>query len=611
MVRPKTRLPAVVIASVCVGWILVCMPTLARGDAAFIVTPTSVRQGADVTLAGNVVTSTTASTSSSTTLTTASTAATTTTVRTSHRSPTAATAGTSTSTTVARSQAALPCRQVIFESAAFAGLGTNGTPQTVDANVGPDGSYSQSVTLSDTVATGGYTITALCGATTVGTMAIQVRPLLPLSSSTYAAEQLWALATLVAVVLVFLLWRQWGSPYAKTKRSLTRAQAAAANAARIPQLQQQLDALQPTPRLLVGLDNRVSTSKCVALLWTATVMYGVLTLGFIAVASDQFRLFTSLIGSFPGVYLALLGGPFAAAVGARAIMDSYVPTRVQKPPAQSSGLFDIIADDNSNVDLVDTQYTLFNLVAVAVVLAQFIHRPGFGAPDIPWFLAALTGTAAATYLAHKALGSNAPHIDDVIPDHARMGQQVAAFGVNLALPTAPTGATTVITVGGQIAANPTTVTPEQVTFVVPAASATGYGVDPVDVVIKTNGGSTDVEHLALTVTPDSPQIDRADPPIVTRGTDFAVLGHNLFAPADLDYNGVPNQASTGRPVSLVPSPTWVAPPNPPAAVILPRTGNLDDRDGRIVYTIPANTIPGNYILTLDPTAAGGTPLTVQ
>jgi len=60
-----------------------------------------------------------------------------------------------------------------------------------------------------------------------------------------------------------------------------------------------------------------------------------------------------------------------------------------------------------STDLYDFQYTLFNLVALAIVIFLFGAHPGKGFPGIPDFLAILTGGSAAAYTINKGLTSNA------------------------------------------------------------------------------------------------------------------------------------------------------------------------------------------------------------
>ena len=51
--------------------------------------------------------------------------------------------------------------------------------------------------------------------------------------------------------------------------------------------------------------------------------------------------------------------------------------------------------DDGNTDLADTQYVLFNVIAAFIVVVEFLRAPLNGPPDIPAFLAVLTGASAA------------------------------------------------------------------------------------------------------------------------------------------------------------------------------------------------------------------------
>jgi hypothetical protein len=467
------------------------------------------------------------------------------------------------------------------------GTGADGNPIVESAQVDQSsGKFSQEVAVPRSTALGSYQITATCAGTTIGVVQLQVLPLLPLSRSNYWAEQIIALLVLVALVAIYFIWRQYrrGHP----------APAAGQQGAGQNNAAQGAGTAGPTA--IVGQDNRTSTSKFIALIWTVIVLYGVLTLGFIAISGDQVGLLSDLLGTFPGVYLVLLGGPFAALVGARVINTNIVPSRQQKPPAAGPSPMDIVADDEGNIDLVDTQYTLFNLAAAVVVLGQFIHRPGFGAPEIPWFLAALTGSSAATYLANKALSSNSPSISAVVPNRARVHQQVAITGTNLWVASAPADAKTTVTVNGQgtVVLDETSSPPPtdtQIVFDIPAPSTAGYGNQPLQVAVQTNGGAMAVANAALTVAADDPRVVRVTPTSPPAGTDVTVSGNNLFAPGDLDYTGSPKDNTTSRRIFLVDANTAVA------SAPLTLGAGADDQGGTVTIPGGANGIAaGTYFV---------------
>ena len=107
-------------------------------------------------------------------------------------------------------------------------------------------------------------------------------------------------------------------------------------------------------------------------------------------------------------YFLLLGGPFAAAVAAKGIVTAKVqkdptaktntaaasatavPTETTTPAEATAA--DLIMNDDGDTDLVDTQYALFTLVAVAyfvgtlvVTTLDYLHgsRAVVGLPQIP------------------------------------------------------------------------------------------------------------------------------------------------------------------------------------------------------------------------------------
>ena len=195
---------------------------------------------------------------------------------------------------------------------------------------------------------------------------------------------------------------------------------------------------------LVGLDNRASTSRTIALLWTIVVGYCLLALVLIATAKhssatpippDQIPdgFIEAALKPLAPAYIVLLGAPFAAAVGAHAIVSQRTKSgRLQKSTSASRpNPLQIVTDDDGNIDLVDLQYTLFNLIAATFVLTQFIPHPAQGIPNIPAALAVLTGVSAAVYTSNKAATSNPATITDVLTPSVLPGQLAAVAGENL------------------------------------------------------------------------------------------------------------------------------------------------------------------------------------
>ena len=340
---------------------------------------------------------------------------------------------------------------------------------------------------------------------------------LPVGRSAFVAEQLWSLGILAALCLLLALLRQlaktqnWQYKHFKEKNAVTPRGARRGGNLNPEQKQFVKWSRTHWTSVFVGTDGRLSTSKTMAILWTFALAYMLLVMGLIAAAATEpGNTLSALISATSGLYLVLIGGPFAAAVLAKATVSTGTATgRLQKSYSASTNLTDIIANDQGNTDLVDSQYTLFNLIALAIVLVAFVRKPGFGAPDIPGFLAGLTGASAATYAANKAAISNAPVISQVIPALARIGQRVTAHGTNLHA-AAGDDATTTVTVGGfQATVAAQDVQADHVTFTIPPPTAGTYPSDrPVGVAITTVAGATAVKPDGITVLEDKITVTR-------------------------------------------------------------------------------------------------------
>lgn len=183
--------------------------------------------------------------------------------------------------------------------------------------------------------------------------------------------------------------------------------------------------------LVTGADNRRSTSKTIAVAWTIVTAWMVVTEAYVAIGGAAS--FSDLLNGASDLYFVLLGGPYAAAALAKATTQSKVSAgTLSKPPsAKGPNAIDVIADDNGNVDLYDFQYTLFNALALLIVIFTFVAHPGHGLPDIPQFLAILTGGSALTYTVNKSIASDSPKIIAVHPEKAHVGDVVTIIGVGL------------------------------------------------------------------------------------------------------------------------------------------------------------------------------------
>lgn len=156
--------------------------------------------------------------------------------------------------------------------------------------------------------------------------------------------------------------------------------------------------------------------------------------------------------------LLLLGGPFASAVIAKGIV-SY---QTQQDPASKSGTAatagtantmsmtvaeppsatDIVNGDSGAPSLVDTQYSIFSLIAILYFVGRFIanlDKYATGAaiadkarflPQIPSALLGLTSLAALTYVGNKAVQTQGLRVVSFSPDPAPANSSVRATVVN-------------------------------------------------------------------------------------------------------------------------------------------------------------------------------------
>jgi len=282
--------------------------------------------------------------------------------------------------------------------------------------------------------------------------------------------------------------------------------------------------------LFHGYDRRWSTSKTIAVVWTAVVAFMVLTEALLAVTghgaysgkSVSFGDFMKHTLDDPTnreLYLVLLGGPYAAALFAKTVVTNRVNNgKLQKTDGDPNQLSDVVSNDAGSVDLYDLQYTLFNFAAQIITVAAFCANEAAGLPALPNFLAFLTGGSALTYSVNKGVTTNQPVLTAVHPQAARIGDRVTAYGNNLTavsaankLKAAVAGVdATVVDPPPAVAAGDATATApggqDQVDFLVPAppASVAWSARDQQQVSVTTPAGLLAVMNNALSVVPDQP-----------------------------------------------------------------------------------------------------------
>jgi hypothetical protein len=206
--------------------------------------------------------------------------------------------------------------------------------------------------------------------------------------------------------------------------------------------------------VLLGADGRPSTGKTVVGLWTLIFAASLMMLSALVWFGDLGA--TTAFGGNWDSYFLLLGGPFASAVLAKAITvrnlnvsadaksstdarsGTALPTAVNGKGTPAAA--DLLSNDTGDADLVDTQYFVFSLVAIAYfvgALAQHVltyansSKPFTGLPDIPSALLGLTSLASLTYVGNKAVQNQGLRVVRMGPNPVVHGNNVTVTLVDL------------------------------------------------------------------------------------------------------------------------------------------------------------------------------------
>lgn len=272
-------------------------------------------------------------------------------------------------------------------------------------------------------------------------------------------------------------------------------------------------------RILLGADGRVSTSRTVALAWTAIVVYILLALIIANPAS-----WSDALQNLSPTYLLLLGFPYASLVLAKAIVATRVASGslAKPPPDEGPQLSQLFADDDGNPDVFDVQYVAFNVVAMVFVIVAF-GRAGLtsGFPAIPNGLLLLTGGPASIYVANKFMPGDAPTIFSVSPAEVRVGQSFTVIGQNL-IASAANAPKPTVQVGGVQVPEGGTFSPTSLTVVAPDVGA-DLGSN-VAVSVTSSTGLQAVAPGALTVLGRDPSLYGADRGVAQVGDEVVLRG---------------------------------------------------------------------------------------
>jgi hypothetical protein len=223
--------------------------------------------------------------------------------------------------------------------------------------------------------------------------------------------------------------------------------------------------------VILGKDNRTSTSKTFIFMWTLLVAWALSSLLIVgelinthlcaaipnvnmAIATctakkDEVGLLqigwrNFIASGLAGGYLILLGIPASAGVAAKAITQTksdagtVVKTKASQKQSIGSRVAQIFSADDQTTDVGDFQYMIFNLVTAVYFVAEFVRPSTQGLPTIPDTLLGLTSVSAALYVGKKAATRSQPKITGVFPSILRAGQAFTIIGNGLTVdPTQP------------------------------------------------------------------------------------------------------------------------------------------------------------------------------
>jgi hypothetical protein len=176
--------------------------------------------------------------------------------------------------------------------------------------------------------------------------------------------------------------------------------------------------------LVVGQDNRVSTSKTAALVWSYTLAGALLSFVIARWLGHPEGLDQLNEQGLNAQYAVLVGGPLGAAILAKGIVSAQVDSGDSaKPTADSATPVQLVQNDAGQTDLGDLQYLLFNVVALVFFYGDLLRVPQAGLPTIPDVLIGLTSVAAVGFVGKKAL-AGPPSINEVRPTAAVPGAHV-------------------------------------------------------------------------------------------------------------------------------------------------------------------------------------------
>ncbi len=283
---------------------------------------------------------------------------------------------------------------------------------------------------------------------------------------------------------------------------------------------------------VVGHDGRTSTSKAQSAMWTLLLVWGMSFLLGQHVFEHQ-DINVVLPSDSWDQYLVVLGGPFAAAVLAKGIVTTQTAngtlTKTTLPPTDQANIAQVVQNDSNQTDLVDSQYFLFNVVAIVYFIVEIAAKPVL--PVLPAPLLAVTSGAAALYVGNKAVSTNKPNITSVLPLSPGAGDELTIVGSNLlGGGSADDLSVQLAGVGPLTIASDPAPTDSTIVATLPVVAPTGSASITV---VNADGNSSD-PWTSLSISSAAPAIIGLGSATVTPGSPLTVYGTKLtsaLAPA--------------------------------------------------------------------------------
>ncbi|MEU9315458.1 hypothetical protein [Streptomyces sp. NPDC048295] len=169
---------------------------------------------------------------------------------------------------------------------------------------------------------------------------------------------------------------------------------------------------------LIGEDNRLSTSRAVAVSWVLLAVFSVLVLALQLAGASGHAERDALIEGLDlargaGVVTVLALVCAVAVVVRRVVTVRALSGRLQKLRADRPRAADLLTDDSGRGSFTDVQYVLVSTVAVLFAAVRLARRPE-QLPDLPWGLALLVTVSAFAYFAGKYAEGGRPVILSVV-----------------------------------------------------------------------------------------------------------------------------------------------------------------------------------------------------